>query len=52
MFIGGGSAGTAGGIKVTTFAVLFFVIFAEVRGDTRVNVFDRRIATRGPARRR
>ena len=33
MFIGGGSAGTAGGIKVTTFAVLLFVIVAEIRGD-------------------
>lgn len=43
MFIGGGSAGTAGGIKVTTFIVLFFVILAEVRGDRDSNVFDRRI---------
>lgn len=31
MFIGGGSAGTAGGIKVTTFILLFFVIYTEVR---------------------
>jgi trk system potassium uptake protein len=46
MFIGGGSAGTAGGIKVTTFALLFFVIYAEVRGDPTVNVFDRRIDAR------
>ena len=46
MFIGGGSAGTAGGIKVTTFAVLFFTIYAEVRGDTAVTVFDRRIGSR------
>jgi trk system potassium uptake protein len=43
MFIGGGSAGTAGGIKVTTFAVLFFVILSEVRGDREVHAFDRRI---------
>ena len=42
MFIGGGSAGTAGGIKVTTFVVLFFVIYAEVRGERHVNAFDRR----------
>ena len=35
MFIGGGSAGTAGGIKVTTFALLFFVIWSEVRGEPR-----------------
>ncbi|MDJ0394213.1 potassium transporter TrkG [Rhodococcus sp. G-MC3] len=46
MFIGGGSGGTAGGIKVTTFAVLLFVILAEVRGDRAVTVFDRRIDAR------
>ena len=43
MFIGGGSAGTAGGIKVTTFAVLLFVVLAEARGDTDVTVFKRRL---------
>ena len=43
MFIGGGSAGTAGGIKVTTFAVLLFVILTEVRGDQSVVAFGRRI---------
>lgn len=46
MFIGGGSGGTAGGIKVTTFAVLLFVILAEVRGEKSVTIFDRRIDTR------
>jgi Trk-type K+ transport system membrane component len=46
MFIGGGSAGTAGGIKVTTFILLLFVIFAEVRGQRRVNIFDRQIDDR------
>ena len=46
MFIGGGSAGTAGGIKMTTFVVLFFVIYAEVRGETAVNAFDREIGPR------
>jgi trk system potassium uptake protein TrkH len=44
MFIGGGSASTAGGIKVTTFAMLAFVIWAEIRGDRDVNMFGRRIA--------
>ncbi|TQJ29963.1 TrkH family potassium uptake protein [Microbacterium sp. SLBN-146] len=44
MFIGGGSAGTAGGIKVTTFAVLFFIIVAEIRGDGAVNVFGKRLS--------
>lgn len=43
MFIGGGSAGTAGGIKVTTFAVLLLVIVTEVRGDQSVTAFGRRI---------
>ncbi len=43
MFIGGASAGTAGGIKVTTFAVLFFVIYAEVRGESAVTIFGRRL---------
>ncbi len=35
MFIGGGSASTAGGIKVTTLAVLFLAAFAEARGRPR-----------------
>ena len=35
MFIGGGSAGTAGGIKVTTFALLFFVIWPRSAGNRR-----------------
>ncbi|BDZ41716.1 potassium transporter Trk [Paraoerskovia sediminicola] len=43
MFIGAGPAGTGGGIKVTTFAVLFFIIFTEVRGEVAVNVFGRRL---------
>jgi trk system potassium uptake protein TrkH len=43
MFIGGGSAGTAGGIKVTTFALLAFVILAEIRGEPSVHAFGRRL---------
>jgi trk system potassium uptake protein len=43
MFIGGGSAGTSGGIKVTTFFLLAFVIWAEVRGEDDVNVGARRV---------
>jgi potassium uptake TrkH family protein len=46
MFIGGGSAGTAGGIKVTTFALLFLVIWAEVRGEPDIEAFQRRIGDR------
>jgi trk system potassium uptake protein len=43
MFIGGGSAGTAGGIKVTTFMLLLFAILAEVRGDPTVDAFGRQV---------
>lgn len=46
MFIGGGSAGTAGGIKITTFVLLFWVIAAEVRGERDVEVHGRRIDDR------
>ncbi|QAB19306.1 TrkH family potassium uptake protein [Leucobacter muris] len=43
MFVGGGSASTAGGIKVTTLAVLFLAAYAEARGYRDIQVFDRRI---------
>lgn len=43
MMIGGGSAGTAGGIRVTTFLLLGFVVLAEVRGESDTTVFRRRI---------
>ena len=43
MLIGGGSAGTAGGIKVTTFLLLGIVVWAEVRGRSDVTAFRRRI---------
>ena len=43
MFVGGGSASTAGGIKVTTFAVLLLAILAEARGDQDIEAFGRRI---------
>ena len=44
MMVGGGSAGTAGGIKVTTFLVLGFAVWAEIRGEPDVTAFGRRIA--------
>jgi len=44
MFIGAGPAGTAGGIKVTTFAVLFFIIMTELRGEGAVNIFGKRLS--------
>ncbi|KUM35406.1 potassium transporter TrkG [Arthrobacter sp. EpRS71] len=43
MFAGGGSASTAGGIKVTTIAVMFLAIMAEARGDADVKVYGRTI---------
>ncbi|WP_253953991.1 TrkH family potassium uptake protein [Schaalia sp. 19OD2882] len=43
MMIGGGSASTAGGIKVTTFAVLVLAVLAEARGDQDIESFGRRI---------
>lgn len=44
MFIGGGSAGTAGGIKVTTFFLLGFVVWAEIRAGRDTTAFRRRIS--------
>jgi Trk-type K+ transport system membrane component len=43
MFIGGGSASTAGGIKVTTLAILFLAAFAEARGNESMEAYERRI---------
>lgn len=43
MFVGGGSASTAGGIKVTTLAVLFLAAYSEARGYQDIQVFERRI---------
>lgn len=45
MFIGGGSGGTAGGIKVTTFFVLGYVIWSEIRGERDTNIAHRRISS-------
>jgi trk system potassium uptake protein TrkH len=44
MLVGGGSASTAGGIKVTTLAVVIIAVLAEIRGDSDVDAFDRRIS--------
>ena len=43
MFVGGGSASTAGGIKVTTLAILFLAAFAEARGNQDIVAYERRI---------
>lgn len=44
MYIGGGPAGTAGGIKVTTFAVLLFILLTELRGELSVHIFGKRLS--------
>lgn len=43
MFIGGGSASTAGGIKIGTAVVLIFIVYTEIRGETAVNIGNRRL---------
>ncbi|RLK52805.1 TrkH family potassium uptake protein [Microbacterium telephonicum] len=43
MFVGGGSASTAGGIKVTTLAVLALAVWSEAKGRPSVQAFRRRI---------
>lgn len=49
MFIGGASAGTAGGVKVTTIALVGAMVWAEARGQVTVDLLERRIP--GPAQR-
>lgn len=44
MFIGGGPAGMAGGIKTTTIAVLLLATRAQIRGESSIQVFHRRIS--------
>jgi trk system potassium uptake protein len=43
MFIGAGSAGTSGGIKVGTFAILGMVIWSQLRGDEDIRTFGRTV---------
>ncbi|WP_238596656.1 TrkH family potassium uptake protein [Corynebacterium heidelbergense] len=43
MFVGGGSAGTAGGVKITTVAIMLAAAFAEFRGDNATTIGGRRI---------
>ncbi len=44
MYAGGGSGSTAGGIKVTTFALLVMMMVAEFRGRRDTTAFGRRVA--------
>ena len=44
MLTGAGSAGTGGGIKVTTVMILILAVWSELRGDPDTTVFRRRIS--------
>jgi len=44
MFIGAGSGSTGGGIKVSTFMLLLYAVFAEVRGRGEVIVLKNKIS--------
>ncbi len=46
MFIGGGSAGTAGGVKITTVAVLAAAVWTELRGERSTLLLARRVSSR------
>ncbi len=43
MFIGSAPAGTGGGVKVTTVAVLALLVWSEIRGHDSVHAFGKRI---------
>ena len=45
MMIGGGSAGTAGGIKVSTVLILILTVWAEIRGEPDTVAFYRRLSS-------
>lgn len=44
MFIGGGTAGTAGGVKVTTFALVGLILWAQIRGVASVHLRGRSVS--------
>ena len=43
IFIGGGPASTAGGIKITTFIISMFMIINHIKGRSNINIFKREI---------
>lgn len=45
MFVGGGSVSTAGGVKVTTLAVIFLAFLAEARGQEDTTAHGRALPT-------
>lgn len=44
MFIGAGPSSTGGGIRITTFAVLAFIVWTELKGGSAVNIFGKRLS--------
>jgi len=44
MIIGGSPGGTAGGIKTTTFFIVWLMLLTELRGKKRIQIFNREIA--------
>lgn len=44
MMIGGGSASTAGGIKVSTLAILLLAVWHQLRGNDDLTAFGRRVS--------
>jgi len=43
MFVGGGSGSTAGGIKTSTFALVFLSAYATIRGKKDINLYKNKI---------
>lgn len=43
MFIGASPAGTGGGIKTTTFAVVVLIVFTVLKGRHEITIFDRQL---------
>ena len=43
MFIGGGPASTAGGIKITTFVLVILMIFSHIKGNNNISFFGREV---------
>ena len=44
MFIGASPAGTGGGIKTTTFAVIILMIVTVIRGNRDITLYDRKVS--------
>lgn len=44
MFIGAGSASTAGGIKITSFVVIILAVWMVIRGKNNIVIWNRRIS--------